>query len=101
MGRPVAGQIYVYAVIALGAVVVASALSTVEFSRPGLFPALLEHNEPVLSFILDNYWIDIGTPAKYLEVHHDILSKKFVSPRVARRGRSPEIYSSRGFSIKR
>ena len=41
MGRPVAGQIYVYAMIALGAVVVASALSTVEFSRPGLFAALL------------------------------------------------------------
>jgi len=41
MGRPVAGQIYVYAVIALGAVVVASAMSSLEFSRPGLFAVLL------------------------------------------------------------
>jgi diguanylate cyclase (GGDEF)-like protein/putative nucleotidyltransferase with HDIG domain len=41
MGRPVAGQIYVYAMIALGAVVVASAVSSLEFSRPGLFAALL------------------------------------------------------------
>jgi mannose-1-phosphate guanylyltransferase len=50
----------------------------------GLFPTLLEHKEPVLSYIFDKYWIDIGTPQKYLEVHQDILSRKFVSPRVAR-----------------
>src|SRR5256885_6773800 len=48
----------------------------------GLFPALLEHKEPVLSFVMDTYWIDIGTPRKYLEVHQDILSGKFVSKRV-------------------
>jgi diguanylate cyclase (GGDEF)-like protein/putative nucleotidyltransferase with HDIG domain len=41
MGRPVAGQIYVYAMIALGAVVVANAMASVEFSRPGLFAVLL------------------------------------------------------------
>ena len=52
----------------------------------GLFPTLLERKEPVLSFILDQYWIDIGTPQKYLEVHHDILSRKFISPRVPGRG---------------
>jgi NDP-sugar pyrophosphorylase family protein len=50
----------------------------------GLFPTLLEHKEPVLSFVLDKYWIDIGTPQKYLEVHQDILSHKFSSPRVAK-----------------
>ncbi len=50
----------------------------------GLFPTLLEHKEPVMSFVLDKYWIDIGTPQKYLEVHHDILSQKFTSPRVAK-----------------
>ena len=52
----------------------------------GLFPTLLERKEAVLSFILDQYWIDIGTPQKYLEVHQDILSQKFVSPRVSARG---------------
>src|SRR5947207_14533860 len=52
----------------------------------GLFPTLLERKEPVLSFILDQYWIDIGTPQKYLEVHHDILPQKVVSPRVRARG---------------
>ena len=49
----------------------------------GLFPTLLEHKEPVLSFVMDSYWIDIGTPRKYLEVHQDILAKKFASPRVS------------------
>src|SRR5213078_3277195 len=52
----------------------------------GLFPTLLERKEAVLSFILDQYWIDIGTPQKYLEVHQDILSQNFVSPRVPARG---------------
>jgi diguanylate cyclase (GGDEF)-like protein/putative nucleotidyltransferase with HDIG domain len=41
MSRPVAGQVYVYAMIALGAVVVASAMTSLEFSRPGLFAVLL------------------------------------------------------------
>jgi NDP-sugar pyrophosphorylase family protein len=49
----------------------------------GLFPTLLENKEPVMSFVFNKYWIDIGTPQKYLEVHHDVLSRKFTSPRVA------------------
>jgi NDP-sugar pyrophosphorylase family protein len=54
----------------------------------GLFPTLLEQKEKVLSYVLDKYWIDIGTPAKYLEVHHDILSNKFASPRASEIPRS-------------
>jgi mannose-1-phosphate guanylyltransferase len=50
----------------------------------GLFPTLLEHKEPVMSFVLDGYWIDIGTPQKYLEVHQDILSRKFTSARTGK-----------------
>lgn len=48
----------------------------------GLFPALLENKELVLSYILDSYWIDIGTPQKYLEVHYDIMAGRFQSPRI-------------------
>jgi mannose-1-phosphate guanylyltransferase len=48
----------------------------------GLFPTLLERKELVMSYILDKYWIDIGTPAKYLEVHHDILAGRFASKRI-------------------
>jgi mannose-1-phosphate guanylyltransferase len=49
----------------------------------GLFPTLLENKEKVLAFVNDSYWIDIGTPRKYLEVHDDILGKRFVSNRTA------------------
>ena len=48
----------------------------------GLFPTLLENHEPLLSFVSDPYWIDIGTPQKYLEVHSDILARRFASTRV-------------------
>jgi mannose-1-phosphate guanylyltransferase len=49
----------------------------------GLFPTLLEHKQPMLAYTMDRYWIDIGTPQKYLEVHRDILAGKFKSKRVA------------------
>ena len=49
----------------------------------GLFPTLLEHKEPVFSYIMDGYWIDIGTPRKYLEAHQDILAGKFKSQRIS------------------
>jgi len=41
-----------------------------------LFPQLLRMGEPVLSYSSDTYWIDIGTPEKYLKVHHDLLLGK-------------------------
>jgi diguanylate cyclase (GGDEF)-like protein/putative nucleotidyltransferase with HDIG domain len=52
--RPLAGQVYVYAMIALGAVVMASALWAVQFPRPGLFAALL-----VLSVISSALKVDM------------------------------------------
>jgi NDP-sugar pyrophosphorylase family protein len=52
----------------------------------GLFPTLLENKELVLSYVFNGYWIDIGTPQKYLEVHHDILAGRFQSPRISRNG---------------
>jgi mannose-1-phosphate guanylyltransferase len=41
-----------------------------------VFPRLLKMGEPILSYPSDTYWIDIGTPEKYLRVHHDLLSGK-------------------------
>ncbi len=38
-----------------------------------LFPALLEAGEPVYGFPVSSYWIDIGTPERYLQAHWDIL----------------------------
>jgi len=39
-----------------------------------LFPLLLEQGEPVYAYPYDAYWIDIGTPEKYLQLHQDLLS---------------------------
>jgi mannose-1-phosphate guanylyltransferase len=44
-----------------------------------LFPTLLEKGLPVYAYVSDCYWIDIGTPSKYLEVHRDIMSGRFRS----------------------
>ncbi|MEW5979513.1 MAG: NDP-sugar synthase [Acidobacteriota bacterium] len=43
----------------------------------GVFPSLLRHHKPVSSWVSEGYWIDIGTPQKYLQVHQDILSRQF------------------------
>ncbi|MFA5891019.1 MAG: NDP-sugar synthase [Actinomycetota bacterium] len=39
-----------------------------------VFPSLLERGEPMYGFQSDSYWIDIGTPQRYLQAHFDILS---------------------------
>jgi NDP-sugar pyrophosphorylase family protein len=41
------------------------------------FPALLERGDHVQAFVHRGYWIDIGTPTKYLDVHRDILNGRF------------------------
>lgn len=41
----------------------------------GLFPKLLENGEPFFAHIPQRtYWIDIGTPIRYLQAHDDLLS---------------------------
>jgi mannose-1-phosphate guanylyltransferase len=40
----------------------------------GLFPTLLEEGQPMFGFPSDSYWMDIGTPQKYLSVHRDVLA---------------------------
>jgi mannose-1-phosphate guanylyltransferase len=43
------------------------------------FPSLVERGETFVAYVYDGYWIDIGTPAKYLQVHHDIMDGRFVA----------------------
>ncbi len=43
----------------------------------GFFPSLLERGELVRGHVHAGYWIDIGTPGKYLQVHRDILERRF------------------------
>jgi NDP-sugar pyrophosphorylase family protein len=38
-----------------------------------LFPALLAAGEPFYAYTWDGYWLDIGTPQRYLQAHYDLL----------------------------
>ncbi len=40
----------------------------------GLFPLLLDQGEPIYAYPSAVYWIDMGTPEKYLQLHRDLLS---------------------------
>jgi mannose-1-phosphate guanylyltransferase len=40
-----------------------------------VFPSLLERGEAVYGYPSQAYWIDIGTPDKYLKLHHDLLQR--------------------------
>ena len=44
------------------------------------FPSLIERGETFVAYIYDGYWIDIGTPAKYLQVHQDIMDGRYAAP---------------------
>ena len=40
----------------------------------GLFPDLLKEGKPLYGYRTGAYWLDIGTPAKYLQAHTDLLA---------------------------
>src|SRR5438552_2449301 len=43
----------------------------------GLFPNLLEKGDAFFAHIPQRtYWLDIGTPARYLQAHHDMLANR-------------------------
>ena len=43
----------------------------------GLFPRLLEKGEAFFAHVPQRtYWMDIGTPARYLQAHHDLLANR-------------------------
>ncbi len=44
------------------------------------FPSLVERHETFVAYIYRGYWIDIGTPEKYMQVHRDIMDRRFVAP---------------------
>ena len=44
------------------------------------FPSLIERGETFVAYICDGYWIDIGTPAKYMQVHRDIMDGRYSAP---------------------
>ncbi|GIW22744.1 MAG: hypothetical protein KatS3mg068_1751 [Candidatus Sericytochromatia bacterium] len=42
----------------------------------GLFPLMLNLEKNLYGYISNSYWIDIGTPDKYIQAHHDTLIGK-------------------------
>jgi mannose-1-phosphate guanylyltransferase len=40
-----------------------------------VFPPLLEKGQVIYGYSFQDYWIDIGTPDKYLKLHHDLLRR--------------------------
>ena len=39
-----------------------------------VFPSLVQRGEPVFGFPSNAYWLDIGTPERYLQAHWDVLA---------------------------
>ena len=44
------------------------------------FPSFIERGETFLASIYRDYWIDIGTPEKYMRVHRDIMDGRYAMP---------------------
>jgi NDP-sugar pyrophosphorylase family protein len=41
------------------------------------FPSLIERGETFVAYVDRGYWIDIGTPEKYMQVHRDIMDGRY------------------------
>ena len=68
------------------------------------FPSLVERGETFAAYLYDGYWIDIGTPDKYTEVHRDILDGRFnagpfTNPAAERVVISPDVRLGSGVTI--
>jgi NDP-sugar pyrophosphorylase family protein len=53
------------------------------------FPSLVERDEPFVAYIYRGYWIDIGTPGKYMQVHRDIMDGTYPAAPFAAGRRGP------------
>jgi mannose-1-phosphate guanylyltransferase len=50
-----------------------------------VFPSLVERGEPVFGFVSKDYWLDIGTPERYLQAHWDVLDGRSNAEPLGRR----------------
>jgi NDP-sugar pyrophosphorylase family protein len=55
------------------------------------FPSLIERGETFVAYVYRGYWIDIGTPDKYVQVHRDIMDGRYRSPHFASNGTNRRI----------
>ena len=44
------------------------------------FPSIIERGETFIASIYRDYWIDIGTPEKYMQVHRDVMDGRYAAP---------------------
>ena len=44
------------------------------------FPSFIERGETFVAYKYNGYWIDIGTPEKYTQVHRDIMDGRYQAP---------------------
>jgi NDP-sugar pyrophosphorylase family protein len=57
------------------------------------FPSLVERGETFVAYVYDGYWIDIGTPEKYTEVHRDIMDGRYATePFLGRSGSHTHVH---------
>jgi len=59
----------------------------------GYFPSLVERGEPFFAYVDQGYWIDIGTPDKYVQVHRDMFDGRFTGGMFANADRTQPIVS--------
>lgn len=45
-----------------------------------LYPSMLDDGQPMYGYRSDRYWLDIGTPEKFLQAHWDIMDGKVQLP---------------------
>ncbi|MGE3842921.1 MAG: sugar phosphate nucleotidyltransferase [Vicinamibacterales bacterium] len=58
------------------------------------FPSLVERNETFVAHVDTGYWIDIGTPQKYMQVHRDVMDGRCRVPPFASNGASVQCAES-------
>jgi NDP-sugar pyrophosphorylase family protein len=57
------------------------------------FPSLIERKEMFVAYVDRGYWIDIGTPEKYIQVHRDMFDGRFCGGIFASADRAQPIVS--------
>ncbi|MSO37986.1 MAG: NDP-sugar synthase [Acidimicrobiia bacterium] len=64
------------------------------------FPRMLENPGRLYAVQSDSYWLDIGTPQKFFEAHHDVVAGRLGSPPIAGAiARSPGVWVQSGAVI--
>jgi mannose-1-phosphate guanylyltransferase len=64
----------------------------------GLFPLLLAEGEALYGYVSDSYWLDIGTPEKYLQANRDVIDGR-VGLDPAGLSRDERVWIARGADI--